>query len=221
MKSVLPFLKELTENNNREWFNEHKKQYVQVQSEFEQLLSQVIIGVQTFDKGIGILQPKDCVFRIYRDVRFSHDKQPYKTNIGGFIARNGRKSIYSGYYIHIDPEGCFLGGGIYLPEPDILQLIRNEIYFNSDEMLSILNEPKFVKYFGEISDENKLKKPPKGFDPDFKHIDLLKFRNYTVINSFDADRITSDGFIKEVLDKFNAMYPLSQFLNRAIDNREH
>ncbi len=221
MKTIVPFLKNLSENNKREWFNINKPQYTEEKNEFESFLNQLIVGVQSFDESIGILKSKDCVFRIYRDVRFGHDKQPYKTNFGGIIARNGKKSSYAGYYLHIDPQGCFLGGGIYQPSPEVLLAIRNEIYFNSEEVLSILNKAEFVKIFGGISDESKLKNPPKGFDPEFKYIDLLKFRNYTVINSFNADLVNSEKFIEMVLEAFKAMKPFNLFLNRAIDNREH
>ena len=220
MKNVLPFLIELSENNSREWFNANKDKYQIAHHEFEELMASLITDVQAFDKSIGILKPKECIFRLHRDVRFSHNKQPYKTNFGGVIVRNGRKSPFAGYYLHIDANESFIGGGIYQPMPDILKAIRNEIYFNGKEFNQLINESKFKTHFRSMDDEGKLKNPPKGYDPDFEFIDILKFKNYTVFSEFDAKELTSKDFIAFAVDSFKAMYPLVQFLNRAVNNIE-
>ncbi len=220
MNNIFPFLESLTQNNNREWFAANKSLYLKAHSEFEALMSQIINGVNDFDKSIGIIHAKDCIFRLYRDVRFSHNKEPYKTNFGGFIVKNGRKSPNGGYYLHLDLEESFIGGGIHMPMPDALKAIRNEIYFNGDEFYKIITAPAFKSMFGALSSEDKLKKPPKGFDPEFQYIDLLKYKSYTVFQSFDPNEITSGDFVPKVLKVFKTMKPFLDFLNRAIANGE-
>ena len=129
MKEILKFLELLSGNNNREWFEANKPMYQSAKSLYETLITNTITGIGAFDSSIGHPLAKDCLFRIFRDVRFSKDKAPYKTNFGAFIASGGRKSPKSGYYIHIEPEKSFIGGGIYMPQPDVLKKLRQEVYF--------------------------------------------------------------------------------------------
>jgi uncharacterized protein (TIGR02453 family) len=217
-QEVFDFLKDLKENNTREWFTSHKKTYEQVKKTVEAFITQLIEGIHTFDSEIVGITYKDCMFRINRDVRFSNDKSPYKNNFGGFVAKGGRNAMNSGYYLHIEPEGSFIGGGIYMPPADRLKLIRNEIYFNADEFKKIINDKDFINYFKEIWDDAKLKNAPKDFPKDFADIDLLKFKNYTVIHKLEDKQLLSPDLFNYTIDAFKAMYPLNHFLNRGLSN---
>ena len=215
-ESILDFLHELKENNNREWFTKNKDHFIKVKQDFELLIEILIREISKFDKDIGALQAKDCIFRIYRDVRFSKDKSPYKTNFGAFMVPGGKKSGHAGYYIHIDPEACFLAGGVHLPTSDILKKIRLSIYDNIDEFKNILQEPAFVKNYGEINGD-KLKTAPKGFPKEFPDIDLLKFKSYTVVKKISKAKLINDDFLITAAKTFKVLYPYNQFLNHAIN----
>ena len=215
MKTILNFLTELKANNNRDWFNENRNQYVKAKSDFEDLINRIIPAIHHFDPDIGSISAKQCVFRIFRDVRFSKDKSPYKTNMGGFIARGGRKGGFAGYYLHIDPEQSFIAGGMHMPFPEELKKVRQEILYNIDDFKSITNKPSFKKTFGEIEGE-QLKRPPKDFPADFPDIELLKFKSYTVLHRVDQSTLLKDDIEKYIIKIFKEMYPLNQFLNKAV-----
>lgn len=217
-KEVFDFLKELKENNTRDWFTANKKNYEQQKKVVESFITKLIDGVQAFDSEITGISYKDCMFRINRDVRFSLDKSPYKTNFGGFIAKGGRNAMNAGYYLHIEPGSSFIGGGIYMPPADKLKSVRNEIYFNAGEFKNIIENKTFIKYFNEIWDDSRLKNPPKDFPKDFPDIDLLKFKNYTVIHNIEDNKLSEPDFYNYIIDVFKAMYPLNRFINRGISN---
>ncbi len=216
MKDVLEFLTDLSKNNNREWFNANKKRYQQARETFEGMVNRLIPGIRKFDPEIGLLTAKDCVFRIYRDVRFSKDKSPYKTNMGGFITKGGRKGGLAGYYLHIDPQQSFIAGGNHMPAPDRLKKIRQEILYNINEFKGILNDPRFKKTFGSI-DAEKLSRPPKDFPADFPDIDLLKFKSFTVVHSVNRQAVLDVDFETYILKTFRELYPFNRFLNRALE----
>lgn len=215
MKPILDFLTKLKVNNNRDWFNENKKLYEEAKSDFESLVNRLIPAIFDFDPTIGSIAAKQCIFRIFRDVRFSKDKSPYKTNMGGFIARGGRKGGFAGYYLHIDPEQSFIAGGMHMPDPENLKKVRQEILYNIDDFKSIINKPSFKKTFGKIEGE-QLKRPPKDFPADFPDIDLLKFKSYTVMHSVDQNTLLKDDVEKYIIKIFKEMYGLNQFLNKAV-----
>jgi uncharacterized protein (TIGR02453 family) len=212
------FLEELAANNNRDWFQANKKSYEAAKASVASFMKVVLNEIQTFDKSIIGIDPKDCIFRINRDIRFSNDKSPYKTNIGGFMAKGGRKAMNAGYYLHIQPGSSFLAGGIYMPPPDKLKLIRSEIYFNAANFKKIINDLDFKKYFKEIQDEEKLKNPPKDFPKDYPDIDLLKYKNYTVIHTLKDHQLQQPDFLSYTIKVFKAMYPLNEYMNNAINN---
>lgn len=217
MNKVIDFLKELQQNNNRDWFQTNKKSYEQAKADFEQLLSRVIAGITSFDTSIGVPEPKDCIFRIYRDVRFSPNKLPYKTHFGAYIAQGGKKSMLPGYYIHIEPGVSFAGGGVYHPDAAMLKKIRQEIYFNAEEMLSIVKNQAFENTFGGLSPEDMLKRPPRDFPRDFPHIDLLLYRSYISSNKISDKELLSANLDKTVIETFQTLYPLNRFLRRALE----
>ena len=214
-KDILQFLGELKQNNTREWFAQNKQKYEKANKSLLTLVEQLIPVVQRIDASIGVLAPKDCVFRIYRDTRFSPDKTPYKTNMGAYFARGGRKSIYAGYYMHLEPGSSLLAGGIWMPEPEALKRIRQEIYYNSAEFKSLLAAKSFKDYFGALSEEGKLKNPPRDFPADFPDIDLLKNKNFTMFHALDDATVCSEDFPLLFTKVFEAMKPVNDFLNKA------
>ncbi|MDA3954451.1 MAG: DUF2461 domain-containing protein [Bacteroidales bacterium] len=216
-KNIFQFLSDLKENNYKEWFHENKPDYQILKMEFEQFIAHAIAEIAQFDNSVKNIEPKKCIFRINRDVRFSKDKSPYKTNFGGFIVPGGKNAGYAGYYIHIEPENCFLAGGVYMPPPDKLKAVRTEIYENTDDFKKIINDKNFKKHFKEITGEDKLKTAPKGIPKDFEDIDLLRHKHYTVIKYIKDDLVTSDKFVNEISDTFKALYPFNAFINEAIN----
>jgi uncharacterized protein (TIGR02453 family) len=216
---ILDFLTQLKLNNNREWFLENKKWYDASKKEVENFVTEMIATVSAIDACVQTPVMKDCVFRIFRDVRFGADKSPYKTNFGAFIARGGRKSSFPGYYFHFEPGECMLAGGVYMPEPGTLKMLRNEVYYQSAELKGILENPSFKKYFPQLGDFDKLKKAPKDFPADFADIDLLKYRSYIVSQNIpDAVVLSSENYTKLVMDMIKELQPFMAFLNRAISN---
>ena len=216
-KNLLLFLDNLKENNYKEWFHENKPAYQIAKKEFEQFLAHAIADIAHFDKSVKNLEPKHCIFRINRDVRFSKDKSPYKTNFGGFIVPGGKNAGFAGYYIHIEPGNCFLAGGIYMPPPDRLKAVRTEIFENTADFKKIINSKNFKKHFNEITSEGKLKTAPKGFSKDFEDIDLLRHKHYTVIKYIDEKLVVSDKFMDDISEVFKALYPFNSFINEAIN----
>ena len=215
MKNVLPFLRALKENNNRDWFQENKKLYEIVRKEVEDFVNNIIPQINVFDPSIGSLEAKKTMFRIYRDVRFSKNKTPYKTFFGAYIAPGGRKSVYAGYYLHIEPDGSLLAGGSHCPQGDNLKKIRSEIYYNVDEMKSITKNSDFKNYFGKIEGE-KLKRPPVGFPKEFPDIELLKFKDFTLLHRIEDTRLAAADFNQFSLEVFKKMKPFNDFMNRAL-----
>lgn len=216
-KSTLDFLRSLKKNNNRDWFNANKPKYEQAKKEFEVFIDKVIREISRFDKNITGIKAKDCVFRIYRDVRFSHDKSPYKNHFGAFITGRGKNSNGPGYYIHTEPGNSFLAGGIYQPDGSQLELIRKEIDFSLKYFQKILNNKDFTKYFNGLADEGKLKTAPKGFPKDHPAIELLKHKSYIVAHKINDKQVIASDFLPHSLKIFRAMNPLNKFLNTALD----
>lgn len=217
METIIPFLNKLSENNNREWFQANKKEFDKAQKELQSFINTLIEKLKVSEPELGELTAKDCMFRIYRDTRFSKDKQPYKTNMGAVIAPGGRKSSKGCYYVHIDPNGCFLAGGRYMPEGEELKNIRQEIDYNLSEFESILNTDTFKKHFSGLDQNHRLKTTPKGYDAENPAIDHLKNKSFTVSVSFKADKITKTNFMDYCLDVFAAIRPLNAFINRSAE----
>ncbi len=216
MDKVLEFLKELAANNNREWFQDNKKWYNECREKVLFLTDVLINEIGKFDPEVRGLQPKDCMFRIFRDVRFSNDKSPYKTNFGSFICKGGRKSMNPGYYFHLEPDGCFIGGGIYMPPAEPLRTIRNFMADHAEEFLEFTEDPDFKKDFPEMYDD-RLKTAPKGFPKDHEHIELLRYKSYIYSKTFSDKVVKSDKYVETVVDTFHQLYPVNSFLYRALE----
>ncbi len=213
---ILSFLSGLKQHNHSEWFQEHKKDYQKARAEFENLITELIPALQQLDPSVGDIDVKSSIFRINRDVRFSKNKDPYKTNFGSFMARGGRKSIFGGYYVQIEPDASFVGGGVYCPQGPALKKLRTEIYYNPEEFRRIIEEGQFQKAFGGLAEMEKLKKGPVGFDKNFEHMDLLLHKNYVTMRALSRDELLSENLVRLILESFAAMVPLNSFLNRAL-----
>ena len=176
----------------------------------------MIKNIQTFDPALVGLEAKQCMFRINRDMRFSKDKSPYKTNFGLTFNRGGKSSPFAGYYLHIQPGECFIAGGSYAPMPEHLAAIRQEIDYHFDDFKKIINNKDFKKYFGTIEGD-KLVRPPKGYEADNPAIEFLKHKNYLMWNRFDEKMLMEKNFEKYATTVFKAMKPMLDFMNRAIE----
>ena len=216
MKEILDFLKDLDTNNTREWFDQNRDRYDITRKKFLAVAELLIHEIRQFDEEIPLLNPKDCVFRIFRDVRFSKDKRPFKSNYGCFIARGGRKSGFAGYYLHIQPGECFLSGGIYMPPPEHLQAIRQEIYYHPQKYIELIEDKEFKSIF-TLEYFDKLKTAPKGYPKDWEHLELIKNRNYAVGHKVEENELFAPDFLKKAIELFKIIYPLNRYLNRAVD----
>jgi uncharacterized protein (TIGR02453 family) len=216
MEKTFNFLKKLAKNNRKEWFDAHKEEYLEAKEEFEKYVDTVISGIKKFDKKIDpLLSAKQCSFRIYRDVRFSKNKAPYKNNMGASINPGGKKSLEAGYYLHFEPGKCFLAGGVYMPEPEMLQAIRQEIDYNAKALHKILKAPGFKKYFKGLDEEDKMVSAPKGYAKDHPEIELLKNRHFLVSCELTDKQINTKGSEKKIVEIFKAMHPLMIYLREA------
>lgn len=215
MEHILHFLIDLKFNNNRNWMKTNDARYREAKTTFEALVDKVLVGLKTFDKSLAEVKASDCIFRVYRDVRFSANKEPYKTNFGAFMAPGGRKSEFAGYYMHFEPDSSFLGGGIYMPQSDILRTIREYVINNTAEFKQIIYDSHFKKYFPALWGDT-LKSAPAGFAKDFKDIDLLKYKHYVVSHDVSNEFWLEDNVIEKIVRVFKAQYAFNVFLNKAV-----
>ena len=203
---IFQFLKDLSANNNREWFNEHRSEYEVARAEFDNFLATVIARISLFDETIRGIQPKDCTYRIYRDTRFSADKTPYKIHFGG-------------YYVHLQPDGSMLAGGSLCLPPNVLKAVRQAIYDNVEEYISIVEDPEFKKYFPVVG-EDFMKTAPKGFPKDFKYIDYLKCRQFVCSYLVPDDFFTRADTMEQIEKAFRQFKRFADFINYTIDDFE-
>ena len=214
-KETVDFLKKLEKNNNREWFTVNKKLFENANNNVIALTDDLIERIAKFDPEVAGLDPKTCVFRIYRDVRFSKDKSPYKTNLGAFISPGGRKTMSPGYYFHVQPGMFFAAAGKHMPDAAELLKVRTSIAGNPKEFFKIVEAKKFVERFGGLDGE-RLTKPPKGFPADHEAIEYLKMKSFTVSQEFGPKDIVSVDYPKMLAESFKASYPLIMFLRKAL-----
>ncbi len=214
LKLILSFLTNLQENNNKEWFDANRNTYEKARLEWINFATESIAAVGIFDKDIALLEPKKCIFRINRDVRFSKNKDPYKNNFGLSLNKGGKREDFCGYYLHLQPGASFIAGGAYGPMPDKLAAIRQEIDYNAKEFEAIINHKNFKKHFGTLGGE-ALQRPPKGYEADNPMINILKHKSFIAQYPLTDKEIFAPNFMENMLEKFKAMQPLIAFLNRA------
>ena len=216
--STLKFLKDLKKNNNKPWFEAHRKDYEAAKKDFEQLIQSVIDTYGKKDKTISHLKAKDCMFRINRDVRFSKDKSPYKDNMGGYLSRGGKKSVFGGYYFHCQPGRCFAGGGLWMPMPPELNKVRQEIDYNFADFKKIIGSKKFKSVFGDLSRDAEyvLTRVPKGYDPANPAAEYLRLKSFIAVRELKESDLTSKDLVKKTVATFETLQPLLNFINEAL-----
>ncbi len=217
-KDVFEFLKALQANNNREWFAENKSWYEKSRADVEALVTKLIHEMARFDPGIGHLEAKRCIFRIYRDTRFSPDKTPYKTHFGAVFTPPGLDKS-SGYYLHIDPSESFLSCGHYMLRPDQLKKVRKGIYEDFETFQSILQEKQFKQTIGDLyRDEDRLQRVPNGFDKDHPAAEYMKLKHFYVWKVLQEKELFSENFVDYAAGIYQMMQPLNHFLNELLED---
>lgn len=215
-KSTLQFLTDLKKNNTKEWFDANRKRYEAAKESIQNVTGELIKSIGMYDEDIAQLQVKECTFRINRDVRFSKNKAPYKTNISAIFSKGGKKADTAGFYVHIEPGGAFVAAGYWNPEPKKLASVRQEIDYNLDEWKKILSAKKFKETFAEgLSKEDTLQRPPKGYDEENPAIEFLKLKSFIVTKKLTDADLMDKNFEKKIVTIFTAVKPFLDFLNTA------
>ncbi len=213
---VFDFLAAIEKNNDREWFKQNKSLYDSALENVQDFVASLIEGISSFDFSVSDQEAKKCIYRIYRDIRFSPDKRPYKIHFGAYIAPGGKQSNNAGYYIHIQNNMSILGGGLWCPENTMLKKIREEIYYAPEELSQIVENKEFKSVFGTLIDADNLKKPPKNYPADFEYIKLLQYRHFLVERKVSNEEMLSSDFLKKCIETCKSMYPLVSYLNKVI-----
>ncbi|SRR5258706_7723442 len=219
-QSTLSFLKNLSKNNNKPWFEEHRNNYALAKNDFENFVSQLIKTTGAFDDTVKELQAKECTFRLNRDIRFSKDKTPYKINMGASINQGGKKSIFAGYYFHLEPGNkSFAGGGLLMPMPAELKKVRQEIDYNFDEFTGIIKNKPFVQNYTDLdtTEEIKLTNLPRGYDKGNPAAEYLKLKSFIALKKINDNMLLLPQLITETKKAFEALMPFIKFLNRAME----
>ena len=215
---ALKFLGELRENNQREWFAAHKAAYEEARAVFEHSVQKLLKGLSELDSELTGLEAKDCVFRIYRDVRLSHDKSPYKTHFGAYLARGGRKSARAGYYVHWEEGKSMLVGGLWCPEPEPLKIVRQSVFDNEDELIDIFENKSFSAHFQDFDRDDMLKRMPTAFlNVSCKRPEWLKLKSFVVVEGKEDAFFQQNDWEQQALQTLSAAYPLNHFLNYSLD----
>lgn len=214
---ITKFLKDIARNNDRAWFEKHKPTYLECKQQFEDFVAALLVEMIKFDERLAGLNPKKLPLRIYRDIRFSKDKRPYKTNMSAGFSPNGKMEQEAGYYVHIEPGNkSMIAGGLYMPDASNLAKIRQEIDYNAAVLKKILNNKTFKTNFRGLSEENKLKTMPKGYPKDHPDIELLKLKSFVVVHHFTDKEVLDKKFLKNVASVAKTIKPLNNFLTEAI-----
>jgi len=214
LEPVMNFLGELKSNNDRGWFEGRRAQYDEALGQFESYVSSIIEFLSETEPFSG-LSPKDCIFRIYRDTRFSKDKSPYKTNMGAYIAPGGRKSHLMGYYVHIEPGASMLAGGLHHPDPAQLSAWRDSIDSDPEKFKSIVDNERFKKFFGEVQGE-KLKSVPRGYPKDHPEMDLLRLKSVTVSRMLSDREVLASDFFDETITTYKVLRPFLRYMDSIL-----
>ena len=215
MKKSIEFLKKIKRNNNTVWMHAHKEQYLAAKDEFEFLVQELIVRIGEWDSRIPFREPKECVFRFNRDTRFSKNKSPYKENFGAYISYGGKKADRPGYYLHLSPKEIFVAGGLWMPKADALTSARRYIMEEGTDLQKILKDKKFKKTFSGLTNDDLLKRPPRGFSADHEYADFFKFKSFTVSAPMTLAQALKPGFGKLIDQRFKLMKPFNHFLDMA------
>ena len=218
--STITFLKALKKNNNKPWFDKNREKYNAAKYNLEEFVALLLQKMVSFDEDMKELTAKNCTFRINRDIRFSKNKTPYKINLSASFNRGGKKSIYGGYYFHLQPGGnSFVGGGLWMPEPENLKKLRQEIDYCFPEFKKIIGAASFKKHYGELERDEKqmLVNVPKGYDKENPAAEYLRMKSFIATKNLSDEEILSPKLTDEVIQSFKALMPLVKFINRAFE----
>lgn len=219
-KNYLKFLTALSENNSKTWMDENRDWYLKTREEFLKDVEEILHAITVWEPALSAFKAKDCVFRQNRDIRFSANKNPYKSNLAAYFSVGGKKSDGPGYYLHIQPGKSFLAGGVWMPGTEVLKNIRQEIDYAGAELKSILSDKNFSNTFGELEGE-RLKTSPRGYDADHPYIDYLNHKSFIVSQPVADKEIASGDFKQKALTSFKLMKPFHEFLARASDEADN
>lgn len=215
LKRVLTFLGGLRDNNNKPWFEAHRTEYEKARAEFETFIDQIIQRLGAFEDMKGV-SAKDCVMRIYRDIRFSKDKSPYKVAMGASVGPGGRKSFRFQYFLHLEShDHSMLAGGLHEPESAQINAFRSAIARDARPFKRLIAQKAFKDYFGEIGGE-KLKTAPQGYDRDHPEIELLRMKEVVAVHTFPDRVVTSADFMGKVIEGCKAMKPFLDYLSSVV-----
>jgi uncharacterized protein (TIGR02453 family) len=208
------FLTELRDNNHKEWFDLNRKRYELLRKDWILFVADLIQEIALFDPDFANLEAKDCIFRINKDIRFSKDKSPYKTNFGASINIGGKKEFVGGYYLHFAPDEMFVAGGIYMPSPQKLAAMRQEIDYNFEVFKKIVESKAALKRFVKLDGE-KISRPPKGYDLDNPAIEYLKMKSFIWTENFKLEQFSKKSILKDLSKSFLEMKPLNDFIRNC------
>ncbi len=215
--STIKFLKDLKKNNNKDWFDVNRARFENAKLNYYNFVEEVLGEIKKVDPSLSEIETKQCVFRINRDVRFSKNKEPYKTNFGASFSKGGKKVQCAGYYFHMEPGASFIGGGFWMPMGPELKKIRMEIDYNLDEFNAIIEHKPFKKQFLGLNQEEKLSRAPQGYTDDNPALALLKLKSFTVSAPLADEALSDKNLVRLVVNHFKTMVPFVHFLNRSID----
>ena len=216
--ATIKFLQDLKKNNNKPWFDANRPRYESAKKDFETFLQLVIDKLAKSDETIQGLKAKDCMFRINRDVRFAKDKSPYKTNFGASINKGGKKSSLAGYYFHLEPGSSFIGGGLWMPMPKELALVRQEVDYCFNEFIKITSAKGFKNTYNELyqGKDSKLQRVPKGYEAENPAAEFLKLKSFIAMHSMSDKDVKAPELVKKSVVALQALQPLIEFMNRAL-----
>ena len=227
VRKILDFLSDLAVNNHTEWFRANRSRYDEARNDFIALTQEWLDELVKIEPALQPLSPKDCIWRINRDIRFSADKSPYKNHFGAFPAMpqpgkpassGGKKSDRGGYYLHLQPGACMFAAGIWNPAPNLLNALRKEVYANYEEIEQLFAQPRFKRFFGSDFDHDwMMKKVPAGFPKDFVHADWLKHRNYLIVHYLSDEQVCQPDFMDLLMQLSRTAKPLNDFLNYTFE----
>jgi uncharacterized protein (TIGR02453 family) len=216
-RHTFDFLKELSENNNREWFQANKERYEAARENVIEFTDDLIKHLHKIDPGIDDkLEAKKCVMRIYRDIRFSKDKTPYKNNFGVSLPTKGKRAGSAEYFLHISPGNTFIAGGYWMPPAEHLKAIRQEIDYNGNDLKKIIDDAEFIKLFGEFRKQEQLKSVPREYNAENENVELLKLKSFVAFHKLNDEELILKDSVAYVASICGKIYPLNVFLNNAL-----
>ena len=225
MKEIIDFLRDLSCNNNKEWFNANKLRYQQVLSLWQDFCGELIKKVGQYDPDIARLTVKDCTYRICRDTRFSADKSPYKTHFGVFLSKGGKKSMHAGYYFHVGtgmgeayPHCHMIASGNYCFEPRVIKMIREDISFDWEEFKTDVLDAADSSF--KVDMDGALKRVPKEYPADAPYADFMRLKSFSLVTYLDDDFILQPDLVSRVAELFKSVKPFNDYINRAVDFQE-